>query len=171
MKQVCAAFVLILFATLALAQTKPDSQQQADAKPDSSLADWILVGKTPSNVHYRNSKRLSKTTQGTVLSWEKNVPRMDTKAGEEVRQKAIESLRENVGEEKADSYNYNVALREYDCGEQKNRYLGMWFYDKDGKLIYQLPKPSGQWGYSPPNSIGEVTMKAACEAVTKITAP
>ena len=169
MKKIWVVSILLFSSLLVVAQDKRDAQNVP--KSDDDRSDWVLVARTPSNITFRHSKRLSKTAQGTVLSWEKNIPRTDTREGEAVRQKAIDALREQVDDEKAGTYSYNVGLREYDCKEQKNRYLGMWFYDKQGKLIYQSPKWSGEWSYSPPNSIGEVTMKAACEAVTKIPAP
>lgn len=69
MQQSALVSVLVLGSLMIMAQTKPESQQVPKSNGEGS--DWILIAKTAPNIHDRHSKRLSKTAQWTVLSWEK----------------------------------------------------------------------------------------------------
>ncbi len=162
MKRVIILLVLVMFVLLYISNLT--AQKKTIRHVES---EWEFVGSTNQHYIYRNIKRTSRTSEGTVLSWEKWIPRKDTSKGREEIERKIKFWTDFVGEEKAKTYSYELVLFEYQCKEGKYHQL-----DRSGRDIEGNPiRPEidklmimEEWQYAPPESIIAITMEAACRA-------
>lgn len=136
----------------------PDTKTQNDERN----AEWKLIERTEDYSFYLNIKRVSKTESGTVISWEKWIPRSDTEKGIKARREFVRDLSVELGLSKASSFSFVGVLIEYNCAASKKRGIRILAYDNSGVALKELQNSLTEWAYAIPGSATETMMIAAC---------
>jgi hypothetical protein len=112
----------------------------SEAQYSTTGVTWQLVSKTPGESIFRSTHIILRTDHGTIIAWEKLVPRSDTTEGRESRNQTLHTLIGMVGEKRANTYSYQLKIEEYDCVEHMKRTLQFKFYDSLGNNIQNVPE-------------------------------
>jgi hypothetical protein len=179
--------VLLLHDISSLRQTrKKNTPSRSAYSPDEGenkgrLQTWELIITTDKYSYYLNIRRSSRTASGTIMSWEKAVPRTDTKEGKEEQQRA--TLYANIAASKGlenvntggdidwskfESFSHSLELNEYDCTRRRIRTIRLLSYGVKGNLISESSAAElRKWRGIVPDSIGEKRLEYACRAVSQ----
>ena len=144
----------------------------AQRRKPSGAPRWELVATTDSESLYRSANPPSRTSQGTVTSQEKIVPRLDTSEGLNARRDTITTITKSIGVTLASTYSYRSKIEEYDCNQGNKRTLQFLFYNERGMIIHRVPAQippisRPDWYHPPAGSIGERFLNAVCETGLK----
>jgi hypothetical protein len=114
------------------------------------------------------SGKVTTTDRNTILAWERDVTRDDTPEGREQRRERVRILAREVGDEKAGTYNHVLALKEYDCRQERMRFERVAYRDAKDAALYEVSREDlkgghlDEWESPAPDTIDETMLTTVC---------
>jgi hypothetical protein len=136
--------ILLLAATAAFAE-QPAGQ-------------WRLTGFTKyRDGLFADMSRLSHPSPETARIWVRIAP--------SARSKYLQSINDylNSAGKAGRGFKFIEILCEFNCTEDKVRFLSFAYLDKSGRAIHAADEPGPSWFYIPPGNLWGNVEKAACE--------
>ena len=137
-----------------------------DLKAQKKL-EWDIVARNDTYMYAYNPKRVTRTSDGTLKVWIKQLPTLEAFANGKAKEAQIE-IRKKTGKPTAgyNEWSYNLILFEYSCSERRSRILSVIDYGKNGAML-DSEKPVMEWEDIIPDSVDEKIMEHVCKPLRR----
>jgi hypothetical protein len=123
-------------------------------------ADWILYATPNTGNSYYDRSSIEKVNKNIIRVWDKTIFKEDGKT------KAFSFLKSiNKAPNNPDILEFELTLKEIDCVNKKARISSSSIYNKQGNIVFSLPKNVyDEWQDINPKSVSEILKNKVCSA-------